>query len=122
MSICTLGLDPELSKICTQGYGHDIFLIEVTVLPSGTIGRGRTRRKREEEERLIRIRIIDEDGKVMIQERLVPLNELRNIQIKVNENQTIKLPSNIYVKIKNGIIKEGKIHQIRVKSCANRSL
>ena len=87
MSICTLGLDPTIYNdfgenfLITQGYGPFVPVV-VTVFP-GTIGRGPTRRKREEEERLIRIRVISEDGKTMMQERLVPLHELDKIKIKL---------------------------------------
>lgn len=113
--IVTLGLDPELSRIVTQGYGPEI-TIEITALPFAG-GRGRTgRKKREEEERLIRIRVISEDGKTMIQERLVPLNELNTITIKVSERGSIIYGSDIYLKVKEGKIKESEPLQIRVKT------
>lgn len=112
--LVTLGLDPELSKLTTLGYGSESVIAEITILPSTSGGKGGSKRK--EEERLIRIRVIDEDGKTMIQERLIPLNELSKIAIKVNETDSIILGSDIYIKVKEGQIKEGEPTQIRIQA------
>lgn len=113
--IVTLGLDPRLSKVVTQGYGPEV-IIEILLIPSGG-GRGGGRRKKDDEDRLIRIRVISEDGKTMIQERLVPLNELSKISIKVKENESFILHgSDIYIKVQEGQIKEGEPTQIRIQA------
>jgi len=111
--IITIGLSPEQSKIVTQGYGPDV-IIEVTILPRSG-GRSGKRRK-DEEDRLIRIRVIDEDGKVMIQERLIPIEELKKISIKVNESGLSISGTDIYISVKEASIKEGETKQIRVKA------
>jgi len=116
--IVTLGLDPELSKIVTMGLGPDIG-IEVTVIPFGTFGRGPTSRKVREEERIIRIRVIDEAGKVMMQERFIPEGDLKDITIAINENFTVS-GGDIYVKIQEQQIKENTPTRISVKAHETR--
>jgi len=111
--IVTLGLDPELSRLVTQGYGPEV-IVEVTILVPGTVGVRGGRRKREEE-RIIRIRVIDDDGKVMIQEQLIPENKLKDIKININENFTIS-GSDIYITIKDQKVKENTPTKIAVKA------
>jgi hypothetical protein len=110
--IVTLGLDSLISMVVTQGYGPAGVIVEITVLPAVPGGRSGKRRK-DEEERLIRIRVIDEDGKTMIQERLIPLEELNKITIRVNETGSFIKGSDIYLKVKEGEIREGETKQIR---------
>jgi hypothetical protein len=112
--LVTWGFDPELSKIVTQGLGSDAVIVQVTVLP-GSGGRSSKRRK-DEEDRLIRIRVISEDGKIMVQERLIPFNELNKITIKVNESGSFISGSDIYISIKEKPMKEGETHQIKIKA------
>jgi hypothetical protein len=107
--IITLGLNPIESKLVTWGYGPDA-LIEVTVIRGGG-GRGTSGKKREEE-RILRIRVTDEDGRKFIQE--LPETELKNIRIQVTESRVLT-GDEVYIYVKEHLTGNKKKIKFRVK-------
>jgi hypothetical protein len=114
--LVTMGFDPELSKVITQGYGPEVTVF-VTMLPG--IGSSRGNRSSQSsasaDDRIIRIRVVADDGYTMVQERSVPLEELKKISITVNEKGSVVHGRDIYLKVKEGKVRLGETKKIRVK-------
>jgi len=116
--IVTLGLSPMESKLVTWGYGPDAE-IEISVVRRGGGGRrgpggasNVSGYKREKEERILRIRVTDEDGRKFVQE--LPESELKNIKIKVTEAKVVS-GSDVYIYVKEHLKGRKKKITFKVK-------
>ena len=101
----------------------DIYLdLEIEYVPPkppepsiiATPGRRSSGTRLKEESRILRIRILDEDGKRFIQEKLIDENELNNISIRIDENIEIECKS-IKFLIKESGLESNKIQKLKVR-------
>lgn len=108
--IVTLGLSPMESKLVTWGYGPDA---KIEILVVGRVaGGGRRGNRKEREERILRIRVTDEDGRKFVQE--LPESELKNIKIKVTEAKVVS-GSDVYIYVKEHLKGRKKKITFKVK-------
>lgn len=104
--IITLGLSPQESKLLTWGYGPDALIeVEVKRGPGG-------KRSKSSQERYLRIRVTDEDGRKFVQE--LPETELKNIKIQVSEARVVS-GNDIAIYVKEHLTADKKKISFRVK-------
>jgi len=106
--LITLGLSPEESKLLTWGYGPDAIIQITAVGPGGRRGNV----KQREDDRILRIRVTDEDGKKFVQE--VVQSDLKNIKIRVSEARVVT-GDQIYIYVKEHLTGKKKSITFRVK-------